>query len=617
MRKSAVLGLLAATVERVYSQAAAYEQCGGSGWTGLTTCVTGFYCSFGNTSPVATSVVSAPVVSQVCTGSFKSISASAAFAALDPGWNLGNTLDALPTEGSWNNPPVTTATFPQIKAKGFKSVRIPVTWVNHFTDASPTWTVDKTWMDRVETVVDQALSLGLSVVLNVHHDSWNWADVTATSANYTMIEEKFSHLWYQIGSRFACKSSLLLFEAINEPTGSTQAHAEELNKLNDIFLKSINDAGGFNSQRVVSLSGLNMNSALTAQWFKRGTTYPKQPWGLQFHYYSPYDFIFGAWGKTIWGSDADKSSLVQDFDLFHGNFSTIPTFIGEWSASPGNTETAGRWKYYDFFLRTARKYGYSTMMWDNGADQFNRSTNTWKDSVAVDILFSAVKGQNNTLADSTTDPSATAQSSSAYLFHKVGDPVIAQSVSYQLNGNTLVSITSSTGTKLTSAQYSISATGALTLSQSYLSTLYTSTAPAGLKETLQLTFSSGAPLSLSIYQYATPTLAAGTSSTYALSALSTSSDLHIPITYAGLPQIAAVKALKSDGTYLADDWTVYLGPLQNARWTYGGWGWDAAGLTVAGSGVTTLKGAGKAVTLTVEFFPRVLGENSLNVTFTV
>lgn len=71
-------------------------------------------------------------------------------------------------------------------------------------------------MSRVETVVDQALATGLYVVLNVHHDSWVWADVTVAGTNITAIEERFAALWGQIGERFKCKSSKLIFEAINE-----------------------------------------------------------------------------------------------------------------------------------------------------------------------------------------------------------------------------------------------------------------------------------------------------------------------------------------------------------------------------------------------------------------
>ena len=48
--------------------------------------------------------------------------------AMQPGWNLGNTLDATPTETSWGNPLVTEEFIQQIAAQGFKSIRIPVTW---------------------------------------------------------------------------------------------------------------------------------------------------------------------------------------------------------------------------------------------------------------------------------------------------------------------------------------------------------------------------------------------------------------------------------------------------------------------------------------------------------
>ena len=50
---------------------------------------------------------------------------------------LGNTLDAVPDEGSWNNPKVLEHTFDDIKAAKFKSVRIPVTWTDHFASQAP------------------------------------------------------------------------------------------------------------------------------------------------------------------------------------------------------------------------------------------------------------------------------------------------------------------------------------------------------------------------------------------------------------------------------------------------------------------------------------------------
>jgi endoglucanase len=222
-----------------------------------------------------------------CTGSFSPVSAADFVKGMNPGWNLGNTLDATPDEGSWNNPPVVGATFDDVKASGFKGVRLPVTWANHFTGSSPDWTVNATWLQRVADVVDMVTTRGLYTIVNVHHDATAWADVTAAGANLTMIEEKFYRLWYQIGTKLACKSSMVAFEPINEPPGTTAEHAAEINKMNNIFLKAINDAGGFNPQRVVTLVGLGEDSIKTSQWFQKPNSTFTNPWAIQYHYYSP------------------------------------------------------------------------------------------------------------------------------------------------------------------------------------------------------------------------------------------------------------------------------------------------------------------------------------------
>lgn len=151
-------------------------------------------------------------------------------------------------------------------------------------------------------------SRNLYALTNVHHDSWIWADVSAAGANYSMIEEKFYRLWYQIGTKLACKSSLLAFEPINEPPGTNTTHYTELMKLESIFLKALADSGGFNPQRVVTLNGPKEDSILTSEYFDRSiTTNVTNPWAIQYHYYSPYDFIFSAWGKTTWVSEFGSS----------------------------------------------------------------------------------------------------------------------------------------------------------------------------------------------------------------------------------------------------------------------------------------------------------------------
>ena len=50
------------------------------------------------------------------------------FQLIHPGWNLGNTFDALGDETSWGNPITTKELINEIARQGFKSIRIPITW---------------------------------------------------------------------------------------------------------------------------------------------------------------------------------------------------------------------------------------------------------------------------------------------------------------------------------------------------------------------------------------------------------------------------------------------------------------------------------------------------------
>ncbi|KAH7079122.1 glycoside hydrolase superfamily [Paraphoma chrysanthemicola] len=545
------------------------------------------------------------------TSKFTPISAGKFYDALNPGWNLGNTLDAIETEGSWNNPPVVAATFDDVKKAGYKSIRLPVTWTYHFTSQSPTWQVDAKWLQRVEDVVDMILQRGFYAIVNVHHDSWTWADLTKSDTNVTLVEEKLYKLWYQIGTKLACKGSQLAFETVNEIPGTTAEHGAVINRLNTIMLQAMSDAGGFNPQRVVTLVGAGEDGLKTTQWFKRPDAKFKNPWGIQYHYYSPYDFVFAAWGKTTWGSDADKAALDADIALVRNTFPDVPLVIGEWAVSPVATETSARWRYFDYFLRTAAKYNTSTVLWDNGADFLNRATHEWRDPVSQDIYRNAVKGIPNALPESTTD-GATTQQSSAYVYHKKGTNVTDVTLPFKFNGNKL-SKNIVLGTKPLNQGKDYTVAGeSITFKASFLSTVFTPSSPTGSLQNLTLTFNRGAALTVNLLQYAVPVLSTTSSKLPA-----TSADLVVPLTWSGQNRPAAIKAVKADGTYLVDDWTQYLPPLQQGRTTYNNhWEWTAEGVIIRAAVFDAVRAAGQTTTLTIEFYPREPG-NSANYTITV
>jgi endoglucanase len=265
----------------------------------------------------------------------------------------------------------------------------------------------------------------------------------------------------------------------------------------------------------------------------------------------------------------------------------------------------------DVVVRKAKELDTAVIVWDNGLDHFDRNTKQWKDPQSLQILLNAAAGVRNSLADFTTDASAPQQSSSAYIFHKVGEAVTDQTISISLNGNTLKSISTGEGSALKpSTDYTVSE-GNITFKSSFLSTYLSPSAAPGSKANLTLTFSAGATAGLNIVQWDLPKL--GATSSTAVSG----TDLRIPVTWAGVNQPAAVKMARNDGVYLFDDWTQYLGPLQAGRGTYSGqWNWDGDNLILTAATVNAVIAAGVATTFTFDFFPRVPG-NSLNYTLNV
>ncbi|MEO2039304.1 MAG: cellulase family glycosylhydrolase, partial [Martelella sp.] len=107
---------------------------------------------------------------------------------------MGNMLEPE-KEGAWGGALIVPEDFARIKAAGFDTVRIPVRWHNKTKQETP-WTVDPAWMDRVQTVVDEALAADLNVILNSHHFDPIFEDPAG-------VAEWHGAVWKQIAERFA------------------------------------------------------------------------------------------------------------------------------------------------------------------------------------------------------------------------------------------------------------------------------------------------------------------------------------------------------------------------------------------------------------------------------
>lgn len=529
------------------------------------------------------------------TQAFTPTTPEAAWPSLHPGWNLGNTLDAIPSEGDWGNT-ASADVFTKIKAHGYKSVRIPVTWTHHFLAGNNT--VDPNWMNRVETVVDWALAEGLWVILNVHHDSWEWFDMSSPTVEK---QQKFEALWTQIAARFSLKSERLIFEALNEPAGGgTKATADAYNNANLQFQNIVRNSGGYNKNRITSLEPLNGNSDYGNAWFYKIPAGWGDKWSYQFHFYSPYDFLWNAWGKTLWGTDADKAAVWQQMADVAGNFTGIPTSIGEFGSTDSGkiNESASVWLWFDYVIRTARHFGFVTFMWDNGSF-FNRATGAWRDTTLGDVMKYAYLNVTNTLAEP----------GNATVWVRQGDLIVDKTIGLRFSGNTLAGVYNGAGQALTSGtQYTASSTG-VTLKASYLSSLLMPGKPLGSIGTIVIKSNQGADLKIDIRYYKAPTV---TTSSY--QSPSTGSSLSIPVTLNGA-KLATAKAIKADGSILKDDWTIYLPESQAGRLTWNDFDYNESNtLTLSSSILNMIKNAQQAVTVTFEFWPRYDPSNTVPVT---
>ena len=298
-------------------------------------------------------------------------------------WNLGNALDSTDNgtvgETIWGNPTVNKSLFELVKASGFDTVRIPVSFMDKIGSAENGYAIDTAWMNRVKTVVDYALDSGLYVIMDMHHDgskdvTGKWIDISLPEGTQrTAMLNKFSAVWTQIAETFADYDQHLVFESMNEVMigesyGYTSSLAyENINALNQTFVNAVRSVDG-NSDRCLLIPGYNTNIDLTISGlFKKPTDTTANRLMLSVHYYDPYDFTLNEQGTSTWGSSEEIAYLksqMQKISAF-ANGLNMPVIIGEYGAVNKENDF-NRIIYLSALNRTAETYNIVTAYWDNG-----------------------------------------------------------------------------------------------------------------------------------------------------------------------------------------------------------------------------------------------------------
>jgi len=352
------------------------------------------------------------------------------------GWNLGNTLDAyssklsdLSTETCWGLPVTTKSMIDGLASSGIKTIRIPVSWHNHFVDDA--YTIDIAWMNRVKEIVDWAFENDMYVILNIHHDD---AFYSAKPVKYNegfiplrkdqAESEKFlSAVWRQVGITFKDYSEKLIFETMNEPRLRDNVHEWSFNnncsacleaeqvllEYNQLCIDTIRATGGNNSTiRYIScpnlMAGLNTTFRILNSEVPDAKDYKTQIELLKdtvpnhliqsVHMYTPWDFT----GDYSGSAEFDENTYDELTYWF--NYLTYfikkgyPVIIGETGAvNKGNLDARAKW--YACFTGFAKGISATLCIWDNGNSNvgddsfgfYNRTKQTWYFPLLKDIAL--------------------------------------------------------------------------------------------------------------------------------------------------------------------------------------------------------------------------------------
>ena len=334
------------------------------------------------------------------------------------GWNMGNHFDAYyngswagekegyPDETCWMPEPhedylATQATFDGVKAKGFGSVRIPISWLKMIGPA-PDYKIDETWINRVYEVVGYAHNAGLKVIINMHHDenhgvsnTYQWQDVKNAANNAELnkqIKEKIKGAWTNIANKFKdCGDDWLMMEGFNEINDGGWGWSEDfkknpqkqcniLNEWNQVFVDAVRATGGNNATRWLGVPSYCANPDFTKYMTIPNDAAKKV--AVAVHFYDPSDYTIGETQYSDWGhtgavgkkaSGGDEDHVKEVFGKLNNTYiaNGIPVYIGEFGCSMRAQSDARAWAFYKYYMeyvvKAAKTYSLPCFLWDNGA----------------------------------------------------------------------------------------------------------------------------------------------------------------------------------------------------------------------------------------------------------
>lgn len=304
--------------------------------------------------------------------------------AMSDGFNLGNTFD--------NG--LNTTTLASVKPiidlyhnAGMKHVRIPVTWMdrftddNHLADDDGNINYEHTRFKELEKVIDYALSLDLYVVINTHHEHWLKDFYDGTAA----FDTRFANLWTGIATYFKDYPNKLIFEILNEPEGKlgewgggwpspTSSLALAYTRtVNQVGYNAIRATGGLNETRIIMIAPNGQgNEVMIDEVYPVKASLPgtgnDKYLAIQVHSYNPWAFCGHTGSNTAWPGTSAIEDAIRKVAA-HSKLLEVPVNYGEFGVGR-ETNTAERNTdlvrgYYKTFAKKTLSEKMSYSVWDD------------------------------------------------------------------------------------------------------------------------------------------------------------------------------------------------------------------------------------------------------------
>lgn len=307
-------------------------------------------------------------------GEIRNLTPTQLVADMGPGWNFGNSFDVRSKDKTaWGNPLPSTNVVDAVFNRGFKTLRLPVTWGYDMGEA-PSFAVESGYFERVENIIEHALNKGMYVIINVHHDD-KW--VVPTFAQADAAKSQLGALWTQIANRFKNYSDYLIFEILNEPrhkdtpeqwTGGTEEGREVLNDFYKTAVDAIRGTGGNNEKRKLMIAPYAA-SVVQKTWDDLVIPNNDPNVIISIHAYVPFRFALEA-SDPDWGSDEDKADIDALMNRIETNFMDkgFPVVMGEWGSIGLLATEAERLKHANYFVASCLSKGIVPVVWDDGGD---------------------------------------------------------------------------------------------------------------------------------------------------------------------------------------------------------------------------------------------------------